>query len=115
MGEIENKYTLLESFCIFLLAGPTLLLVVALSFPLTLVTAWIRWKLWAWFAVPFLHLPMVPYWAMVGLGILIGTFHGVDRLNGYKPTFKEQVSQILGSGAIQFITLGIGYLIHTHI
>jgi hypothetical protein len=29
--------------------------------------------------VPYLHLPMVPYWAMLGLGLLTGTFSNGDQ------------------------------------
>jgi hypothetical protein len=115
----EEKYTLVESFFIFLFGGiigsGAIVLITIAMLPLLLLSAWIRWILWQWFAVPFLHLPMLSYWAVVGLCLLIHTFSHTDQPNGYKPTNADTFGRIFGAIAVEFIALGIGYIIHIHI
>jgi len=119
MRTIEKKYTLLESFLIFVFSGVAvgviIPLMVVVTFPLTMLTAWIRWTLWNWFAVPYLHVPAVPYWAVVGLGFLVSSFAHTNSPNGYKPKASETFSMIVMPVVGQLICLGIGYIIHTHI
>jgi len=119
MGTIEKKYTLLESFLIFVFGGVAVGVIVpfmvVVTFPLTMLSAWIRLTLWNWFAVPYLHAPAVPYWAVVGLGVLVNTFSQSSSPNGYKPKASETFSMILMPVVVQLIGLGIAYIIHTHI
>jgi hypothetical protein len=115
----EKKYTLLESFFVFLIGGVAVVPIMALigiaMFPIAMLTAWIRWLLWSWFVVPYLHLPMVPYWAMLGLGLLTGTLSNGDQPNGYSATTKENVTRFVSVLLAELLGLGIGYIIHTHI
>ena len=115
----DTKYTPVEGFFVTILGstlGALVLAIVAVAtFPLAMLTAWIRWRLWGWFVVPYLHLPMVPYWAILGLGLLIGTFSSMTQPNGYNPTTKEKVIIFVSHYAVQFTLLSIGYLVHTYL
>jgi hypothetical protein len=115
----NEKYGPIEGFFVTVLGAIFgalfLAVIVALTFPIVMLTAWIRWLMWGWFVVPYLHLPMVPYWAILGLGLLIGIFTTTGQPNGYKPTTKEQVTCFLTSMAVQITLLGIGYLVHHYL
>ena len=115
----EEKYTLVESFFIILFGGVfgagAIALIAVIMFPFLLLSAWIRWLLWQWFAVPYLHAPMLSYWAVVGLCLFINSFAHTDQPNGYKPTKADMFGRIFGAIAVEFIALGIGYIIHIHI
>lgn len=112
----EKKYTLLESFFILLGAPlvvlPTLALLAIVCFPLAMLMAWIRWTLWGWFAVPFLHAPEVPYWAMVGLGLLVASFMPNSQPTKDDPSAKQIFSSLSVWVCVHLIGLGIGYIIH---
>ena len=118
MGE-NAKYTPVEGFFVVVLGGMmgalALAIIAITTFPLAMLAAWIRWLLWGWFAVPYLHLPLVPYWAILGLGLLIGSFSHSAAPNGYKPTTKEQVNSFIAPILCNFALLGIGYLVHHYL
>ncbi len=115
----DAKYTPVEGFFVTIFGATVgalfLAVIAALTFPIAMLTAWIRWLMWGWFVVPYLHLPMVPYWAILGLGLLISTFSSVTQPNGYNPTTKEKVTIFVSSYAVQFALLGIGYLVHHYL
>ena len=115
----EEKYGPIEGFFITVfgaICGSLILTFVAIvTFPIAMLSAWIRWVLWGWFVVPYLHLPMVPYWAILGLGLLIGTFTTTPQPNGYKTTGKDAVSMLFTSVTVEFALLVIGYVVHSYL
>jgi hypothetical protein len=115
----NEKYGAVEGFFVTVFGAVFAALFIAafaiLMLPIAMLTAWVRWLMWGWFVVPYLHLPMVPYWAVLGLGLLVGTFTTTDQPNGYKPTTKEQATRFLTSIAVQITLLGIGYIVHHYL
>ena len=115
----NEKYGAVEGFFLTIIsaivAAPFIALIVIVLFPIAMLSAWIRWLLWGWFVVPYLHLPMVPYWAILGLGALAGTFSTVDQPTGYEPTQKEHISRAVTGIFVQLAALGVGYLVHNYL
>jgi hypothetical protein len=122
IGEVmaeKQKYTLWESFWIFVVTGavavPMTVLITIVVFPLMMLTAWIRWLLWGWFIVPYIHLPIVPYWAMLGIGCFTTTWATTEAPNGYKPTTEEKIINFMSSWLIHAMALVVGYVLHRYI
>ena len=111
----NEKYTLGEAFLVILVAAMMVAVAFLLMLPIGLLLAWVRVKLWVWFVVPYFHLPVISFWEMYALSILIGTF-----VNYSKPTAKEEPKPGFRENAVSMCTnvggwllaLGIGYLIH---
>lgn len=80
---------------------------VGLIVALTASYAWVEVKLWDWFAVPYLHLPHVSIWTMVGLSFLYGLFLPVPS------TPKEVKNEWYVSFLKPLTALAAGYIIHT--
>jgi hypothetical protein len=115
----DAKYTPVEGFFVTIISAfivtPVIAVIMIVLFPIAMLSAWIRWLLWGWFAVPYLHLPMVPYWAILGLGLLAGTFSTVDQPTGYEPTQKEHISRAVTGIVVQLAALGVGYLVRHYL
>lgn len=112
----EKKRSLSEIFSIFVMApffvtGAITSISVAL-FPILMVLSWIRWKLWMWFAVPYLHVPIVPYWAMVGLGLLVSSF--MPFIQKQDDETKNFTDALAVNMIVHLSSLGIGYLIYIY-
>ena len=69
----KDKYTLWESAAVFALTAVTIALVLVATFPILILTAWMRETVWNWYCGSF-HLPPVTLWSMVVVGIFVGTF-----------------------------------------
>ena len=115
----DKKYTLWEAAGLFVVGVPVVLLTVAvlavIGLPFSILLAWIRVQLWNWFAVPYLHLPPIPLWAMFGLSVFIGTFISTKATvkDAPKPDWKDEGKALLFNVFGWLIALGIGYAIHT--
>ena len=99
---------------------PMAVLMIALStiavLPLTMLYTWIRLQLWGWFAVPYLHLPTIPFWAMYGLGLILAAYkHAAVKSNEYKPTTKDYVNATYGEVAAMLMLWGFGYIVHAYL
>ena len=87
-----------------------------LVFPIFMLMAWIRVYLWTWFAVPYLHLPPITFWLMLGFSLLISTFRVTQVRKkqdspGWTEPFGVFVAELFGN----LVLLLIGYIIHIHI
>lgn len=86
---MKDKMSVLEYIGTAVVAAPIIFMFAVITFPFALFDAWARMKLYAWFAIPYLHAPAIPYWAFVGIGLLLTMFRGSDSPNGYKPTVGD--------------------------
>jgi len=87
-----------------------------LVFPLFMLMAWIRVYLWTWFAVPYLHLPPITFWPMLGFGLLISTFRVTQvRKTQDSPGWTEHFGVLVAELFGNLVGLLIGYIIHIHI
>ena len=112
----ETKLTFGEWLLTIAIAAPVLLFIMLLAIPIGLFTTWARLKLWEWFAVPYLHLPDLSFWTMYGLTVLIGTFYYAKvKVSDYTPTWKDNLTTLGANVGGWFLSLGIGYVVHTYI
>lgn len=81
------------------------------TFPLALMCAWARVKLWDWFAVPYLHVPHVSIWVMYGLGLIANSFYYV-RDAGKEEKNKSVLTSLAVWYLSQLIAVGVGWTIH---
>jgi hypothetical protein len=115
----DKKYTLWEAMAVFAVAVPVVLLTVGvvtvISLPFSILVAWVRVQLWNWFAVPYLHLPPIPIWAMFGLSVFISTFVPTKSKlkDAPQPDWKDEGKALMFNVFGWLIALGLGYAIHT--
>jgi hypothetical protein len=112
----QTKLTFFEWIIAVIAGSIATVLIFSLMIPVSLFACWVRVQLWDWFAVPYLHLPSVPFWAMYGLGTLIGTFYySKGKTNEYKQTWQDGLLALLVNIFGWLIALGFGYIIHTYL
>ena len=109
----ETKMTFGE-WC---LALPIVILVVGgiflLMVPTALLITYIRVELWSWFVVTYLHLPMVPFWAMYGLMLFTGTFSVVKvKSSDFEPSAMDHWNTMWISVVGWLMAWGLGYVVH---
>jgi hypothetical protein len=116
MAKDEEKFTFMESLLVLPVTIIGIALVTIMILPLAMLYTWIRLQLWGWFAVTYLHLPMIPFWAMYGLGLILVAYHsGKVKSSEYKPTTKDYAQIIFGEVGGMLMLWGIGYIVHTYL
>lgn len=114
MTNLQKSYTLPE---IGIGAVVGMLLVAAIivgTFPSTMFCVWAALKLYGWFAVPYLHVPAIPYWPAVGLWFLLAGVRA--KYTSYKDDRKVNwLTTLLSPFTSWGMTLAIGWLIHTYL
>lgn len=111
-SKTEDKYTLLESGVVFGLAIPALALTVMAFLPLYVLEAWLRSMMWSWFAVPYLHLPVITLWPMLGLDLLISSFqikYPSLKKDLYESGFVSRVGYAI---LVELMTFGLSWALH---
>lgn len=110
-----TEYTAGEWLALMVIAPVLSSVVVIALIPLMLLTAWMRVKMWDWFAVPYLHLPHVSVWLMLAIGIFLSTF------NTDAPALKDEYyaskagARFIGQLLITSIGFGLAWAIHAWI
>lgn len=103
----EDKFILGEAALVFGLSVPITVAVFITFLPGAILLTYIRIQLWDWFAIPYLHLPMIPFWAMFGLTTFAGTFYYASApVSDYKPTMKQNVTVMVTNVKIIHLTKG---------
>jgi len=107
----KKSYTAGEWLTLMAVTPMVSALIMLISLPLGLITAWVRVVLWGWFIIPYFHLPHLSVWQMFAIGIFLSSFHTTQEL---KPEFYPTGvwARIGLYYAGQFLSLGVGYLIH---
>ncbi len=105
----ENTYTAAEVGVGAVLAPILLALVVVLSFPLTMIQAFVAMKIWNWFPVEYFHLQPISYWMMVGFYYVKFAMVSGRHIKDERIDFK---GMLIGTALIPWVTLLVAYLIH---
>jgi len=110
---MATKMTFGEWVTVVLFGGTVAIVMFILFIPLGLISAWMRVKMWDWFAVPYFHLPHISVWLMFVVGMFISTF-----LVGQTPTLKKEfydagpVARVIVPIGVQWMAFFTAYLIH---
>lgn len=113
--ETKQKYTLGEAAAVGVVASivaPVVIALIALlSTPFSLWRSWVFVQLWAWFVVPYFHLPPVSTWLVFGLFTLISLIRA-DYTVKKNPDETNWKSSLVLSTIGPAISLFAGYLVH---
>lgn len=93
----KEKYTLAESAAIFGLSTVFIVIVMVVTFPLSVFTAWLRTIAWNWYA-PSLRLPHLSVWMMMVAGWFTGMF---------RPTYPDIKDDLLKYKAWQRLVYAV--------
>ena len=109
---MSKQYTAAEWVAVMVAAPMASALVVIGLIPLMLLVAWMRVKMWEWFAVPYFHLPRVSVWLMLAVGLFMSTFQPSF------PTLKEDhyaanaIVRFANSALIALTLFSLAWAIH---
>lgn len=85
------------------------LVTIPLLFAFGMWRALAAWYLWHWFAVPYLALPAVSYWAIFGLGLVTTMlWPSHNRSKGHEVDLKQFFIQALVQPPL---AIAIGYVV----
>lgn len=79
----------------------------------TLACAFVLRYLWVWFIIPVFHLPELTMGQAAGLGLVIAFLTHQTTTNKEEDDSGKKNGKIAAALLSPWITLGIGYLIHT--
>lgn len=111
----ELLYTAGEWILIMIITPLMTGLLVIAFLPFALLSAWMRVKIWEWFAVPYFHAPHISVWLMLIVGMFVSMFQTSQ------PQLKEEfydsklTARMIGALAAQLGAFAVAWMIHVWI